>query len=291
MGILPWRMTCRGGLINTMLRVPIRRLRLSRVAGRLLALGRGDITVVIGTRNQADFRLRNALRSLRTQQYPRALVKITVVDYASALPVHQEVAAVCAQFEARMIRVDNRPRWNRAHALNVGIRQADTTFTLTSDVDILFENTYISEAISALQRDPLSVIYSQTWDLPRAAIPFVAGEVPSASFAELRAQCTARPWGDGINATFTHFYHLVRGYDETYEVYGVEDVDLRRRFNWFGLTARSITNRACFIHQWHPANPGKSPGEGHDACERNQRYFESARGIIRNSQDWGNAEP
>ena len=42
-----------------------------------------DITVVIGVKNRFDHRLENAFKSIRSQDYPQKLIKITLVDYDS----------------------------------------------------------------------------------------------------------------------------------------------------------------------------------------------------------------
>lgn len=287
MSILPWRMRHRGGFINTMLKVPIRRLWLSRLAARLLALGPDDITVVIGTRNQASFRLRNALRSIREQDYDASLIQIRIIDYGSEFEVGETINLLSREFCATRLRVDSSTCWNRSHALNIGIRAASTKFVLTSDVDIVFQRNYLSEVIAELRRTPLSVVYSQTWDSTEDMIDLLAGGFVDVDFRELRQKCTPRPAGHGINATFTQFYHLIRGYDEFYQVYGAEDVDLHRRFNRLGLTDRNISERSCFIHQWHPPNPGKARREAGQSVIPNLAYLSAAKGIVRNPRGWG----
>src|SRR6185436_330738 len=52
-----------------------------------------DVTVLIAVRNRGDYRLVNALRSIRVQTYPAELVTILVVDYGSESASMRETAA------------------------------------------------------------------------------------------------------------------------------------------------------------------------------------------------------
>ena len=97
-----------------------------------------DVTVLIGARNRANYRLENALRSIRSQTYPADLVRIVVVDYGSEPVGASRTASMCARHDAEYLRVDGVEVWSRSRCLNIGIRHANTKFLLVSDVDIVF---------------------------------------------------------------------------------------------------------------------------------------------------------
>jgi glycosyltransferase involved in cell wall biosynthesis len=290
---LPWRMRHLGGPWNTLAAAPLRRRWLRR---RVAAESRGradDVTVVIGAKNRADQRLTNTLACLRAQDHPADLVRIVVVDYDSEADSAARLRAICARFDAATLRVDGRAVWNRSHCMNVAIKQARSKFVLSTDADVLFGTSYLREALSLLRAEPLTVVYPRVLDLPAGSEtdPSLAradGTAPDIEELMRRAQPRSR--GNrhaGINATYTLFYRLIRGYDELLEVWGSEDNDLARRFAYLGLKAESMQDRSTCLHQWHPKHEGvRSPGY-EKIIRRNESYFERTHSIYRNPSGWG----
>jgi hypothetical protein len=287
--LVPWRLRHLGGPLNTLVQAPLRRRRLLRRV-RALHDRPDDLTVVIGVKNRADHRLANALASLRAQEYPEALLRISVVDYDSGAEQRRALESMCARFAAACLRVEGRPVWNRAHCQNVGIRGATTKFLLSTDVDVLFAPSYVREAVQALRSEPLSVVYSQVLDLPAAAESELSREGAALDLESLRRQATPRSGGDcnaGVNATYTLFYRWLGGYDEAFEVWGSEDNDLARRFEYLGLRSVSLKERSFLLHQWHPKHQGVDAAGYEEVIRRNRRYYEREHSIVRNRAGWG----
>lgn len=289
--LLPYRLRARGGFVNTTLVVPFRRLWLQRALMRRIA-GRPDsITVVIGIRNRSDYRLRNALWSIRHQSHPPELVKIVVVDYGSSPEHTQEAQRLCENFGAAFWRVSNAKIWSKPKCLNLAIKQVETKFLLSSDVDVIFPDNYIAAAIAALKSRPLAVIYSRMLDLAPDSVELMqrlASDDLPIPFPELIAATNPRGPGcenAGINASYTFFYQLIRGYDEFFEGWGSEDNDLQTRFHQLGLDILSIYPDAVYLHQWHPK--GEGVGDFHGSARRNKEYLEKQRSIFRNRTGWG----
>lgn len=288
--ILPWRCSHLGGPLNTMLLAPLRRPKLLRLAQ---ADGRDDITVIIGVRNRADDLLCNALQSIRLQSYPSELVRVVVVDYSSQPPLDQRLKALADQFGAQLIRIEGKSVWNKSHCLNVAIRQATTRFILCSDSDVLLAPNFLEVTVATLRAQPLQVVYSQCLDLPES----LASELGAAArtrklpdLDELRKHATPRSSGacnPGIQATYTCFYHLIRGYDEFYEGWGSEDNDLARRMLYLGLSERTVKDQTFYLHQWHPKHQGLSTEEMLRLRARNAQYLATHFSIRRNGPDWG----
>lgn len=93
-----------------------------------------------------------------------------------------------------------------------------------------------------------------------------------------------------IAMTWTVLHHLIGGYDEYYEVWGHEDLDLMRRFQRLGLEARALRGEAFYLHQWH-AKYENVPEEGRErAIRRNNEHLERTRSIVRNGAGWGTGE-
>jgi len=264
------------------------------VLGNIVSRPR-DITVVIGVRNRSDYRIANALRSIREQTYPAELVRVLVVDYGSEPSSQALIMSLCGQHDAEYLRVDEAPVWSRARCLNIGIRRASTTFLMTSDADIMLSRRYLADAIRALEASPLSVLCSSMLDLPEESVEAIKDAArPGGQLALDRW----KDWGSprfgsrfhrSVALTYTAFFQLIRGYDEHYEVWGSEDDDLMRRFRYLGLRPQVLDSGSFYLHQWHPKFEGVPAGERAAVIRRNYAYFWRNHSILRNDRDWGTA--
>ena len=254
-----------------------------------------DITIVIGSRDRVDYRLVNALRSIRSQTYPADLVRIVLVDYGSAPASARRAQSMCSEHKAEYVRVDDVSTWSRSRCLNVGIRRADTKFVITSDVDVVLSPRYLSDAVRLLTTSPLSVVCSAMLDLPEESAEVLESSAhmgESLQYDAWREWCRPRyDWElhPSISMAYTIMYQVVRGLDEYYEVWGYEDADLLRRFVYLGLEPKGLGSDSFYMHQWHQdAERGRYGA--HAACtERNRAHFAKTHSILRNGPDWGSA--
>jgi hypothetical protein len=80
---------------------------------------------------------------------------------------------------------------------------------------------------------------------------------------------------------------IIRGYDEYYEVWGGEDVDLLRRLRYLGLEAQSLGSDSFYMHQWHPKFEDVPQGAASQRIRDNHAHLKRSHGILRNGPDWG----
>ncbi len=252
-----------------------------------------DITVVIGVRDRADYRLVNALRSIRSQTYPADLVRIVLVDYGSA-PVNAHlVRNLCDEHRADYERVDAAPVWSRSRCLNIGIRLADTKFVMTSDVDVVLSTRYLSDAVELLTTSPLSVVCSAMLDLPEESAEALERSARNGDDLQLETwKGWCRPRYDwqahpSICIAYTALYQAVRGFDEYYEGWGYEDADLMRRLVYLGLVSETLSSGSFYMHQWHAAAERGRYGANAKQTERNSAHFARSHSILRNDHGWG----
>ena len=251
-----------------------------------------DITVLIAVRNRSDYRLANALSSVRAQTYPAKLVTIIVVDYGSEPASMRETAALCRANGASYVRIEASV-WSRSRSMNVGIRQTTTKYLLIADADIIFSPRYLADSVAALRSSPLSVIYAPMHDLPEETTEVVKGAAGMNGDRDLalwKSWCSPRcGWAfhPSIAFTFTAYFQCIRGFDEFYEIYGAEDMDLSRRFAYLGLEPKLLNFDSFYLHQWHPKFEGIPDGEHNTQIERNRVYHGQTYSIVRNNRQWG----
>lgn len=256
-----------------------------------LNLGKEDVAIIIGVKGRLDFRLENAFKSLRNQDYNQELIKIVLVDCGSKEDFSKEFKKLCKKYNSEYIKVNGVVVWNRARALNIGIKRAGTKYVLCSDVDIIFEKNYISECIKELQKDSRKIIWATVLDLPEGGVSSKTNikeyeKIKRIAVSRNRLQHSAYPYGMGINITLAKYYFDINGYDEYYTAWGCEDDDIIKRFKMLGLEAVNIFGRTSYVHQWHLMYEGLN-GEEKKQIEKNREYLKNTNSLLRNENGWG----
>jgi predicted glycosyltransferase involved in capsule biosynthesis len=251
-----------------------------------------DVAAVIGVKDRFDFRLKNAFESLRNQDYDKNLIKIILVDYGSKDNVSEEIKNLCKEYKVKYVKVSGVKVWNRAHALNVGIKKAGTKYVLCSDVDIIFQKNYISECVKEIKKNPKRLLWSQMFDLPEGAVDSTFDIKDYENLKEEKAVLRSRlmncpyRYGLSINFILRKYYFQIRGYEENYLAWGCEDDDLIKRLGMIGLEAKDISDQTSFLHQWHEMYEGLDENDKKN-IEKNKAYFKNTTSVLRNKKGWG----
>jgi predicted glycosyltransferase involved in capsule biosynthesis len=208
---------------------------------------------------------------------------------------------LAGKYDAKVIRVENRPIWNKPHCLNVAIRQAETKYTMPIDADIILSENYLEKTIQTLKSHPLSIVLSEMLDLPEESTKILENyaktDLKISDVELLKNKTTVRkthtqlPEHNNIHislhATYTFIYHEIRGYDEYYTLWGSEDNDMYRRLTYVGLTPISIGNEAYYMHQWHKKHESINSSNLGQVIKNNHIYYENNHSIARNENSWG----
>jgi hypothetical protein len=139
----------------------------------------------------------------------------------------------------------------------------------------------------------MSVVCAAMLDLPEESTEIVKRAANLSEELDLehwKKWCSPRfesKWHPAITFTFTAFYHHIRGYDEFYEVWGLDDDDLIQRFSYLGLEVRKLESGSFYLHQWHPKFEGVPGGKDHIQVQRNRAYQMRNHSIVRNDDEWG----
>ena len=253
-----------------------------------------DITVVLAVRNRCDYRLVNAFKSMRNQDYDDRLIKIVLVDYDSEKWMIEKYQEICQKYRVEYIRVDNKPVWNKSRCLNIAIKNVASKYICSSDVDVFFEKNYFSECVKELNKNPLQVLISDFYNSPEGEIN---GEIDlPGKYADIKNKCGFQNTkmglsgflNPGINFSLSCFYKAMNGYDENYIMWGSEDFDLIKRFFLMGLEVKDMSPTTSWIHQWHKKHEGVSTvPDIKEQITKNKNYLNNTHSIVRNNNGWG----
>ncbi len=243
-----------------------------------------DLSVVIALRDRGGVRLENCLRSLRWQDVPADSVEIVLSDFGSDAPHRAELVGLAETHDARIVRTDTVEVWNRARALNIGIRNARGRYVLCTDADMIFAPNFLRTLLRAQAADDdQALVLCQSRDLPEALpdAPWAVDDVPT-----LIAQSAFRErLGTGACQMAPRaFLERLRGYDEGYKRWGLEDTDMTFRAQRAGLTLRWVEDETAMMHQWHSSNRTRWPIQ---KTLNDLRFHLTKRRVTKNPRRWG----
>ncbi len=218
------------------------------------------LTVVIPVRNRGGVRLENCLKGLRWQHDVKAEeVEIILSDFGSDPEYREQVEQAARRFQATVRYTPANGLWNRSRALNIGIKRARGKFTLCTDVDMVFAPNFLRALLDKQQElDGRGLLLCQYHDLGPETESRPIGED---DLEALRSSATMRPtYGmGGCQCAETAWFHRVRGFDQKYTFWGVEDNDLTVRAKHDGRIVDWVTERTFLLHQWHRTQKNDRP--------------------------------
>jgi glycosyltransferase involved in cell wall biosynthesis len=207
------------------------------------------ISIIVGFKNRSLERVKHSLDSLKLQVF--SSFELIFIDYGSDDLVLMETRRLIDSYDFTQYKyIDTKGwLWNRAHALNIGIKYAKNETILIFDIDLILEPTFLqkiatlnySENYYTFSSFYLPEKYSYQNDLLKTAIHFNQNYV-------------------GLCAISKKEIFKINGFDEFYMVWGVEDDDFYKRLNLSGLTRIQINANSCRVfHQWHPSHAPTKP--------------------------------
>jgi len=184
------------------------------------------ISVVIPTHDKLDL-LRRTLDALRTQGLPAADFEILVVDDGSRDGTADWLAGEAATWDGRLHIVSPGRNVGRAAARNLGGRQAIGEWILYLDDDIVAPPDLLTAHLDLLTTHPGHGVIG----LVRTEADLIDGAhfhyIDSRGVAKVRGECVPARYLVTQNTSFPREDFLaIGGFDEQFEAYGFEDMDL-----------------------------------------------------------------
>ena len=141
--------------------------------------------------------------------------------------------------------------WNKGNALNIGIKAAQGEYVVIADIDLIFKPDYL-EQINKLVKAGVFLTHN-VYYLPEKFLFKNIAAVTSSKFNDL--------FTDGVHSACVIERDIllqIKGYDEYYMVWGVEDDDIIRSLINVNQKQEHFSAADINIyHQWHPSvSPG-----------------------------------
>lgn len=204
------------------------------------------LSIIFGFRNRDTLRVKRCLDSLANQTYRD--FNVIFVDYGSEQYVSSSIVSLISDYDfCRYVYTDTRGQpWNRSKALNIGINQADTTYVMTSDIDMIFDEQFMERLSDKYSDD--RAIYSYCYYLPKNFTDW--------DRLKTRVGSLEMSTKSGLGALLLlpkAAYERLGSFDEFYQFWGIEDRDFAQRLLQSGMKQDWLDPAEFFMfHQWHP---------------------------------------
>jgi len=239
------------------------------------------LSILVAFRGRELVRAERFLAALAGQS--RTDFEVILLDYGSEPDLAGRVQrAVETHGFARYVYNDTRGMaWNRAHALNSAARLSRGDYLLCTDIDLVYSRDALRDLLAAAS--PERAIHGQLHLLPKG---FAAWD--ELADGTRRDFPLSRPGTIGaVQLVPRDFFLRLRGFDEFFRIWGVEDYDLRRRLEKAGVErAGPMPELPPIYHQWHPKSAtGPTPTGWIETM--NLHAAMRANELVRNGEDWG----
>ena len=243
------------------------------------------LSIIVSYRDRDIQSVKRFLDSILAQTYCHRKFELVFVNSGSRIEYSKELESLVADYSfCNYIYNETRGRpWNRSLALNSGIKKANGEYILTTDVDLIFSNNFLENLIPKLNYE--TKIHSQVYLLSEYF----------SDWKNLISRPTDFPLSPVVSLGLFILVHRdiiykLKGFDEYYRYWGMEDIDFCKRAGSLGLrTVWLNTKSSPIYHQWHPhANYSKNylmPNFWYE--EINFYYAINKSNLVRNQTGWG----
>lgn len=203
------------------------------------------LSIIYPYRNRDLNHVQNSLESLSDQTCKE--FEVFFVDYGSDLEISENVKDLCDKYSFinyKYYSVRDQP-WNKSRALNSVIKNLSEGFCFIADVDMIFDNSFIQQAIQL--QEPNKSVYFQVGFLGRQ------DSNKKRKFEEFQNYRISSHEATGLSMFPVEVLHELRGYDEFYHFWGAEDTDIHERIKNAGYKLEFYTDNILMLHQWHPS--------------------------------------
>jgi len=231
---------------------------------------------IVGYRNREVTRIKFALDSLASQMFTS--FELIFVDYGSSEDHANQVKELVSKYSfATYYYSDTRGWfWNRAHALNTGVKIAKGEILVFYDIDLIVEQDFIQKLIQL--------------DFEKSFHTFSCFYLPEGF--DLKNKNLSK---DGIHyeqnyvglcAVKKEHVFGIGGFDEYFMVWGAEDDDFYKRLSKSGIARiQNITQDFLVFHQYHKVDAPIKPSLWYLTMIN---YLHNDKERIHSSFDWGN---
>lgn len=216
------------------------------------------VSVVYPFRDREIKRLELSIKSIL--KFSSIPTQIVVVDYGSIPEIRDQLVDFCSENKVGLVRVETEGLpWSRSRALNIGIRDVETKYVVTTDIDMLFAGDIIG-ICSGLSAENNKIHCRPLWLRED-------GQKSNAWMGDYN-QLGGFMFSQKILFDKNGYFN-----DEIY-YWGLEDIEFDKRMETLGIKKIWIDDKVSIYHMWH------APSYGDFDPRPASSWFDSNRELI-----------
>ncbi|MFN8256700.1 MAG: glycosyltransferase [Bacteroidales bacterium] len=208
-----------------------------------------SFTIILSFRNREFQRLEKCLYSLLNQTYTS--YEVILVDYGSEKDLLNKIINFFKNLPEIFQLICHAGQghfWNRAHALNIGSKEAKGDYLIFGDIDMIYPRKFITSIAENI--DPMVFVNYRCFYLRKNHSGLSLKDIDNLNFANKKFESSSN--ASGLLAVSRSIFSELGGYDESFCVWGFEDNDLLKRLLDKGIDQKWLTNSMDYVyHQWH----------------------------------------
>lgn len=202
---------------------------------------------VVTFKNREEKRIRLFLDSLKAQTVKD--FELIFVNQGSDEPINNWVEKVVAEYNfiTYIFNCTEGYLWNKSNAINIGIKVAKGKNIIIADIDLVFLEDYL-EKISTHVKDGSFITHSVLYSKEKVILNKLS------ELSNIKDYSIFTEAFNGACVASREILIKIRGYDEYYLVWGVEDDDIIKNLENEGeLRIQLNASEIPIFHQWHPS--------------------------------------
>ena len=201
------------------------------------------ITIIYPYRNRESERVKRSLDSLNEQT--NSNFEVLLVDYGSDSVSASVIKELISnyKFVKYIYNYSEFQPWSRAKAINIGLKNVNTDYIFTADVDMIFSPNFVSTLHEI--KKPFKAYYLK--------VGFLNEKESKADkkFEDFKIDFSSEVGAQGLSLFYLKSLKAVTGYDEFFHFWGAEDIDVHNRLEKNGTESIFYSEEILMLHQWH----------------------------------------
>jgi glycosyltransferase involved in cell wall biosynthesis len=202
------------------------------------------ITILYAYRNREFNRVKRSLDSLASQA--KQNFNVIFVDYGSKKEIASEIKELVKHYSFcsyHYLFTQLQP-WNKSKAFNYALKNLDSQYCFTADVDMIFH----SEFTSVLEQEcnPDKATYFQVGYMSDGE-----NKKEGANYDDYNIKSLSSRDSTGMTLFPVERLKSIQGFDEFFHFWGAEDTEIHNRIKKTGCELEFYDQKVLMLHQWH----------------------------------------